>query len=240
MTKYTQLPLALPDDPIEIQLAKGYVAIVDKQDADLAKIKWGTSSDKKWIYAVTSSSKNRNSMHRIVMERIVGRHLAKDELIDHINHNTLDNRRDNLRIATFAGNSRNRAISPFNKLGLKGVYKRNDYNAYAAEIKVNNKRIRLGIFKTPEEAAAAYNAGAVKYHGDFASLNDIPNWKEIVNNFPETRLNLRNKSGYKGVGVQKGKWCAYVYINKKSIHIGTYNSPIEAHEAREKYLKDNS
>jgi hypothetical protein len=87
-------------------------------------------------------------------------------LVDHVNGDTLDNRRENLRVATHAENSQNkRKISK----GFKGVYERRGH--WIASIAACGTRVRLGSFATPEEAAMAYDDGARKWHGPFARVN---------------------------------------------------------------------
>jgi hypothetical protein len=98
-----------------------------------------------------------------------------DEHIDHINGNGLDCRRENMRVCTNAENRRNmrktRGASRF-----KGVAKcrTNANRIWHAYIWFNNRKINLGCYPTEEEAARAYNAAALQYHGEFACLNEIP------------------------------------------------------------------
>ncbi len=87
-------------------------------------------------------------------------------VVDHINGNTSDNRRENLRICTHAENCRNGRMRSHNKLGVKGVYL--EKGSYRAQLVVDRKRLRLGTFKTLEEAKAAYVEAANRYHGEFA------------------------------------------------------------------------
>lgn len=54
---------------------------------------------------------------------------------------------------------------------FKGVCKQKIVSTYEAAISFKNKKIRLGSYKTPEEAAFAYDKAAVKYFGDFALTN---------------------------------------------------------------------
>jgi hypothetical protein len=76
---------------------------------------------------------------------------SDDLIVDHINHNTLDNRRENLRILTNAENQQNRV--QFNKWGQRrGVCIDKSKGQWVAYITINKKRIHLGQFKTEEEA----------------------------------------------------------------------------------------
>jgi len=81
-------------------------------------------------------------MHREIMS------CPKGLQVDHINHDRLDNRRENLRIVTNAQNHQNRKYSPF-----RGTTR--DGNGWVGQCKVNGKYYRAGWFKTREEAAAA-------------------------------------------------------------------------------------
>jgi hypothetical protein len=80
-----------------------------------------------------------------------------------------------LRESTRQENAKNRRVYSTNKLGYKGVYSQyyKDKKYYSCSIQVDNKRIFLGRFNTPELAALAYNNAATTYHGKFASLNMV-------------------------------------------------------------------
>jgi hypothetical protein len=82
--------------------------------------------------------------------------------IDHINGDRADNRISNLREATNIENAHNRRKRRNNKSGYAGV--RVESHKWLAEIKVNYKPIRLGLFATPEEASEAYQKARKKYH----------------------------------------------------------------------------
>lgn len=92
-------------------------------------------------------------------------------VVDHINHNGLDNRLENLRICTQQENMRNQAKHSDNKSGVKGVHWRDDVNKWRAEIWVNSKNKHLGYFDNLEDAKKTYNDAAIKYFGIYAHLN---------------------------------------------------------------------
>ena len=83
-------------------------------------------------------------------------------IIDHINRNTLDNRRKNLRVTTYSVNCMNTKVSKNNKLGKKGIYYRN--NKYIAQIRVRRKNLHIGCYDTLEDAIAARKQAEEKYH----------------------------------------------------------------------------
>lgn len=91
------------------------------------------------------------------------------KFIDHRDQDPLNNRKNNLRRATQSQQLMNQ--KSHSETGFRGVEKHN--KKYAARIKAENKRYFLGTFETKKEAAIAYNKGALKYHGEFACLNNI-------------------------------------------------------------------
>lgn len=107
--------------------------------------------------------------HRIIWSMLKGE-IPQGMEIDHINGNTLDNRIDNLRIATRGQNSRNRIGS--SKLEMpKGVSV--NRKRFIAKITYNGTLYRLGSFKTLEEASNAYNEAAKRLHGEFARSGSL-------------------------------------------------------------------
>jgi hypothetical protein len=103
-------------------------------------------------------------LHRFLVDCPTGK------CVDHINGNTLDNRRENLRICTQAENRYNSRKSKSNTSGYKGVSYSNYAKKWRSQIKRNNKIIHLGYFETPEKAYEAYVAASKKYHGEFGRI----------------------------------------------------------------------
>lgn len=160
----------------KIPLSQGKFAIVDDEDYEyLNQWKWSIVSDSINQYAIrrlsTSIDKKRRTirMHRLVLDVI-----DKKLVVDHINGNTLDNRKSNLRVCTQLENNKNvNKIKSNNKTGYKGVLWHKRDRIYEAFIGLNGKRIYLGRFHDIIEAVKAYNEAALKYHGEFARLNII-------------------------------------------------------------------
>ncbi|MBB20243.1 MAG: hypothetical protein CMP20_12390 [Rickettsiales bacterium] len=111
----------------------------------------------------------RVGVHRIIYKLVYGE-IPADMMIDHINGICDDNRLENLRLVTNQQNQLNRHCDKGR--GYKGVYRKG--NRWKAEITITEGRKYLGLFKTPEQAAIAYDAAARRWHGDHARLN-FPN-----------------------------------------------------------------
>lgn len=91
--------------------------------------------------------------------------------VDHIDGNRLNNRRSNLRIVTHQQNTWNRGKYSNNTSGFLGVTLCKQTGRWRAQLCQSGRRIRIGRFSTPEEAARAYDALAFQLRGDFARLN---------------------------------------------------------------------
>lgn len=152
-------------------------AQVDDEDFEyLNQFKWfphnrGTLK-KPFLYAIKGKRINGKqimiSMHRVIMNvDSVG------ILIDHRDHNTLNNQKYNLRKATKTQNQTNRTSMIGGTSEYLGVSLRKDTNKWTARIQTKNKYKSLGCFYSEKEAAYAYNEAAKIVHGEFANLNKL-------------------------------------------------------------------
>lgn len=167
-------------DTIEIQLTRGQVAIIDAIDADLASSKWYAQLSPRYTgggkflaaRGVQRKCKNKTYlMHRVILARMIGRDLEPHEKVDHIDGDTLNNQRENLRLATNSQNMCNRGKQANNTSGYKGVSWHKPTGRWQAVIKLNGILRHLGRFDDPEDAARTYDAAAIRLHGEFARLN---------------------------------------------------------------------
>jgi hypothetical protein len=157
----------------EIPLTKNKVALVDDDVFDqLSQHKWRCIGID-FRYAARRIRRPRQPeqaiyMHREIMAAPAGL------LVDHINGNSLDNRRCNLRLVTDAENNRNKRQRSDNTSGFTGVNFAKRERKWRVSITVNSRNIYIGFFENEVDAARAYNEAAVKHHGQFARLNVIP------------------------------------------------------------------
>ncbi len=163
---------------IQIPLTRGYAALVSIEDKDLAEIKWNhhpiKNRNKHYADRYNSNEKPHTVwMHRIIVSRMLERDLESHEYVDHVDGNGLNNTRSNLRLADSSQNGSNRGKPCNNTSGYKGVTWYKKYEKWRASIKFQKRDIFLGSFDTKEDAARAYNEAALKYHGEFARLNEI-------------------------------------------------------------------
>lgn len=133
----------------------------DLEDYELIKgYTWNIATG----YVRSDSYKSRTNFHRLVMNCN-----DKNMDVDHINHNTIDNRKSNLRIVSRSQNQMN-SIQRKNKTGVKGISKNG--KRWVASIQVNKKRIYLGIFKNFDDAVKARKQAEEKYFGEYAYRED--------------------------------------------------------------------
>lgn len=156
-----------------------YFTQVDDDVYDWAmQWRWFILKSAKRKYAVRWDGKTIILLHRAIMNT------PKGMVVDHINHDTLNCQKYNLRNCTSAENSMNRTAKNTGASQYLGVYKQITINKYKGKIYSpitrfcvslmhNKKYIYIGAFKEEIEAAKAYNMAAIKYHGEFANLNKI-------------------------------------------------------------------
>jgi len=103
-------------------------------------------------------------MHRLIIEHGLGRELQKNEFIDHINHDPLDNRRENLRLVSNRQNQQNKKQKTTSKYPGVSWHKRN--KRWIAQISLNGRNKFLGTFIDEGEAAKAYECACRELVGE--------------------------------------------------------------------------
>jgi hypothetical protein len=162
----------------KIPLTRGRFTIVDEDDYErLSKHKWCTSIGSHYLFYAhrcitgTDGKRYMQKMHR----EILGLKNGDGQIVDHINGDSLDNRKINLRIVDKTTNNINRKRHKNSNSGYKGVYPTWNKKMWMAKIRINGELILLGsTFATKEEAALVYDNAFEKYRG----FNNYPNIKK--------------------------------------------------------------
>ena len=160
----------------QIPLTKGQFALVDDCDyqALIALGKWCLSNSGYAVHYFVDATGKRKMlyMHRVVMQQTLGQPILPGLQVDHINLNRLDNRRENLRLATRSQNQANKGVQTNNSSHYKGV--NGNGGRWEARIRFQGKRFFLGKYDDPRIAALIYDAASRHFYRDFAGCN-FPN-----------------------------------------------------------------
>ena len=166
----------------KIIMTDGTCMLVDEEDyLRLNRYNWFPLKGAHTRYACTSLKGVKIKAHRLIMRALemidesTGRRSEFDR-VDHINGNGLDNRKQNLRIVTRSQNAQNSRGKPEHRRSrFKGVSfcKRCRSRPWRALIHIDGKQIHLGYFAHEEDAAHAYQAAAMRHHGEFGYLDTL-------------------------------------------------------------------
>lgn len=154
------------EERMEVNI-NGYPVLIDDDDLSIVqRYRWYTMASKDNLIYFLSFYKQNGKRITVSLHREIANCQYNDgKYVDHKNGNTFDNRKGNLRICTMKENVRNRKLCRTSTTGFKSVTKVR--GRYRARIGVDDKRIHLGYFDTPEQAHQAYCAAAKKYYGEY-------------------------------------------------------------------------
>jgi hypothetical protein len=158
----------------KVPLSQGKFAKVSEEDYErISKHKWYAYEGQNGVcYArrsfVVDGIQHQEGMHRFLMGFKKG-----DPIVDHKDHDGLNNTRENMRAATRSQNGANRRSHKKSSSKYLGVFLSKKRNRFKAEIKKGVKTYFLGWFKDEKEAATAYNTKSKEIFGEFANLNTI-------------------------------------------------------------------
>ena len=208
----------------EIVLSKGKVALVDDGDYEML-----VATGLRWcINDGYAFNRRLGRMHRHLLKPPVG------VMIDHINGDKLDNRRENLRLCTNSQNQANRKVTRgVSKFKGVGWQKTAWGGHWFAKITVQGKVINIGSYLTDLDAAKAYNDAAVLHFGEFAHLNDLTLEPYTLTASVRRQINRGSPSGFKGVyhDAARGKWVAQLKYKGVSYLRGRFATAEEAARA---------
>ena len=160
-----------------IKLTKNYNAIVDNGlYKRLSKHRWMVTLGKMNVpYACRYEIDEATGVRKVVLMHREIIDAPKNANVSHINLQSLDNRRSNLRVCTASQFRANRRHYKCSKTRVKGVYAypRAHGTAYVAKVTCNNIQHHIGVYPTLEEAALEYNRAAHWFFGEFSRPNVV-------------------------------------------------------------------
>jgi hypothetical protein len=221
-----------------ILLTKGAVSLIDAEDYEsFGQVKWyydGRYAKRdQWVPGSPGHYK-RLYLHRAILEAAPG------TIVDHINGDTLDNRRVNLRFCNALQSAANSAKSrqPGSSV-FKGV-SRTPCGYWKAGIKADGKVYNLGIYNAEEDAALAYDAAARQYFGEYARLN-FPEQPPVSLSEIQTRRrpHQRPRGTYPtgtGLDPRWNRWRACYGKNGRTVYVGMFATEEEAVRARQQAM----
>jgi len=131
----------------------------------------GNDTTKQYVSRSKTKYRRKIKLHQLILK------VKPGKIVDHMDGDPFNNTRDNLRECNSIENGRNRSHNSNSTTGFKGVYWKDANNAYqvsiGVRIKSKKKNLYIGLFKNKLDAAKAYNEAALKYHGEFARLNNV-------------------------------------------------------------------
>lgn len=168
MRKKAIRQLRYEGDLAYVPLTQGYEAVIDAEDAWLVEgWNWCVRKKTHCQYAVRMCYENEKPKQVPLHYHLKA--VRPGYVVDHINGDGLDNRRCNLRYATREQNLANSPARKTSLSGIKGVSQLKN-GRWRALIRHHKKLHNLGVYDTPEEAKAAYDAAAIRFHGRFARV----------------------------------------------------------------------
>jgi hypothetical protein len=157
--------IVVDGDTAKILFHTGGYTVIDASDVALVEgVRWAPSGKQSSRYVY---DQNGRLLHRVIL----GVSGSRTPFVDHKDHDTFNNKRDNLRLCTNQQNMFNLKKKKSSRAGFKGVMVR--HGKFYAHIMINRKSVSLGIYNSAAEAAAAYNNAATELFGEYACKNEI-------------------------------------------------------------------
>ncbi len=223
---------------MEIKLTgkKGGTTLVSEEDyEELAKLNIYDNNG----YARMSIGGKNMSVHTYIMksDSNIG------QIVDHINGNKLDNRRENLRVTTVKKNNENKNIFKLKKTSIyHGVFYQKNVKKFLVAVTINGNRVSLGYYENETVAAEKRDAYVIQNKASHMKLN-FPDKKELYSKMDIiVPLIQSNSTGFTGVRFKEDtdKYYADITVNKIYIFLGTFDNASLAAKEYDKYIVDNN
>lgn len=162
------------------KLNKGYFTKIDSEDLPrVSEHKWRVTTVDKYNKPRAVSSLNGRKI--LLLSRFI-MNAPDGKVVDHVNGDTLDDRKSNLRVCSQRENLFNRKLNKNNHSGYKGVFWSGKHNKWLSQLQTNHKVYYLGLYSDKVKAAEAYDRKAIEFFGEYAKTN-----------FPKTVNNLKER-----------------------------------------------
>lgn len=146
------------------------IILIDTEDFHLIKDYCWNITLNEYAQARDCSNGSLVLMHRIITNA------PNDKIVDHKNHNTLDNRKNNLRVCDYENNNANQLLSKNNTSGYKGVYWDKEKNKWEVKIGFKSKNLHIGYYENIKDAIKSRLQAEIKYFGEFRCIiKDVNN-----------------------------------------------------------------
>lgn len=157
-------------DVVTMYDSKGYSFLIDFDDLERVKEHCWKVSKRGYVTAVSPMVNGKRTYMNL--QRFITRCSDKSMVVDHINHNTSDNRKCNLRICTPAQNQYNVKPTSYNKSGVRGVRFNKECNKWEVGFTLNKKHRIIGYFDNISDAILLRKQYEEKYYGEYAYKGD--------------------------------------------------------------------
>jgi len=154
-------------------IISGFSVTIDAEDEHYLEMGAWRVIDKDRNRYVKLNMKVDEGLQTVYLHRlIIG--AGKGEIVDHINGDSLDNRRENLRFVTFEANVRNRLKRSATSSIFKGVSWDSSKQSWRVQIRIDQRRISKDGFASEFEAAFYYDLLSLEHHAEFGRRNFLP------------------------------------------------------------------
>ncbi|AGY48352.1 HNH-AP2 endonuclease II [Bacillus phage Slash] len=184
-------------------------------------------------YAVRNTPKGKVMMHREIMN------FPEGKIVDHEDHDTLNNTRENLRVCSESQSQGNTRKIKVLSSKYKGVHFCKTKNTWIAKIAEGKTTKTIGYFNEEESAAFAYNLFAKRKYGEYAFLNDVP--KEKLRDKKDIRKIIDKFTGTtKDVGIKQigSFFKCEISFDKKKKFLGNYITKEEAIDTYNDFIRE--
>lgn len=214
-----------------------FSVIIDDEDLPLfLSRKWWPNRSKYkqtgLIYFLGYEYDDDGKRHVIGLHRAIMRCTRDDKIdVDHIDHDTLNNSKYNLRRISHANNMKNYSKPTTNTSGYKGVSFHSATGKYQASIQSNEGQRYLGVYSSAEKAARVYDIASLYLFKEFALTNFPAEEYSGLNIQEEFFKCIKTKHKFRGVyqyGTMRNVWVASIKYKKDIISLGSFGSEEEA------------